>query len=124
MRGGGRVERAATCVFPSDRVVASLEPRTRSPPSVRSAPPTSRASSRLGGTLRGDGRAETGRVAVVARGGATVDALGASLEHGFKTCVTGNAATTCRLHRVQEWVRAFRRRAEKASASLLDAMGS
>jgi putative NIF3 family GTP cyclohydrolase 1 type 2 len=28
VRGAGEVERVATCVFPSDRIVASLEPRT------------------------------------------------------------------------------------------------
>src|SRR5688572_26897015 len=28
VRGGDEVERAVTCVFPSDRIVAGLEPRT------------------------------------------------------------------------------------------------
>ena len=67
-------------------------------------------------------RAEAGRVAMVAGGGAMVELLEASLERGCQTYVTGNAATTCRLDFVQEQVRAFRERADAAGVTLLDAM--
>jgi putative NIF3 family GTP cyclohydrolase 1 type 2 len=67
-------------------------------------------------------RAEAGRVAMVAGGGALVEALEASLERGCRTYVTGNAATNCRLDFVQEQVRAFRERADAAGVALLDAM--
>ncbi len=67
-------------------------------------------------------RAEAGRVAMVAGGGATVELLEASLERGCQTYVTGNAATTCRLDFVQEQVRAFRERADAAGVTLIDAM--
>jgi putative NIF3 family GTP cyclohydrolase 1 type 2 len=67
-------------------------------------------------------RAEAGRVAMVAGGGAMVELLEASLERGCQTYVTGNAATTCRLDFVQEQVRAFRQRADAAGVTLIDAM--
>jgi putative NIF3 family GTP cyclohydrolase 1 type 2 len=67
-------------------------------------------------------RAEAGRVAMVAGGGALVEILEASLERGCQTYVTGNAATTCRLDFVQEQVRAFRERADAAGVTLIDAM--
>jgi putative NIF3 family GTP cyclohydrolase 1 type 2 len=67
-------------------------------------------------------RSEAGRVAMVAGGGAMLDILEASLERGCQTYVTGNAATTCRLDFVQEQVRAFRRRADEAGVTLIDAM--
>jgi putative NIF3 family GTP cyclohydrolase 1 type 2 len=67
-------------------------------------------------------RAESGRVAMVAGGGALIDILEASLERGCQTYVTGNAATTCRLDFVQEQVRAFRERADAAGLTLIDAM--
>ena len=67
-------------------------------------------------------RAEAGRVAMVAGGGATIELLDASLERGCQTYVTGNAATTCRLDFVQEQVRAFRERADSAGVALIDAM--
>jgi putative NIF3 family GTP cyclohydrolase 1 type 2 len=67
-------------------------------------------------------RAEAGRVAMVAGGGAMVELLEASLERGCQTYVTGNAATTCRLDFVQEQVRAFRERADTAGVTLIDAM--
>jgi putative NIF3 family GTP cyclohydrolase 1 type 2 len=67
-------------------------------------------------------RAEAGRVAMVAGGGAMVELLEASLERGCQTYVTGNAATTCRLDFVQEQVRAFRERADAAGVTLIDAM--
>jgi putative NIF3 family GTP cyclohydrolase 1 type 2 len=67
-------------------------------------------------------RAEAGRVAMVAGGGAIVELLEASLERGCQTYVTGNAATTCRLDFVQEQVRAFRERADAAGVTLIDAM--
>jgi putative NIF3 family GTP cyclohydrolase 1 type 2 len=67
-------------------------------------------------------RAEAGRVAMVAGGGAVVEILEASLARGCQTYVTGNAATTCRLEFVQEQVRAFRKRADAAGVTLIDAM--
>ena len=67
-------------------------------------------------------RAEAGRVAMIAGGGAMVELLEASLERGCQTYVTGNAATTCRLDFVQEQVRAFRERADVAGVTLIDAM--
>jgi putative NIF3 family GTP cyclohydrolase 1 type 2 len=67
-------------------------------------------------------RAEAGRVAVVAGGGAVLEILEASLERGCQTYVTGNAATNCRLDWVQEQVRAFRERADGAGVTLIDAM--
>jgi putative NIF3 family GTP cyclohydrolase 1 type 2 len=67
-------------------------------------------------------RAEAGRVAMVAGGGAIVEILAESIERGCQTYVTGNAATTCRLDRVQDQVRAFRERAEAAGVALIDAM--
>jgi putative NIF3 family GTP cyclohydrolase 1 type 2 len=67
-------------------------------------------------------RSEAGRVAMVAGGGAMVDVLEASLERGCHTYVTGNAATNCRLDFVQEQVAAFRRRADEAGVTLIDAM--
>jgi putative NIF3 family GTP cyclohydrolase 1 type 2 len=67
-------------------------------------------------------RGEAGRVAMVAGGGAQVEILEASLELGCDTYVTGNAATNCRLDFVQEEVGAFRRRADEAGVTLVDAM--
>jgi putative NIF3 family GTP cyclohydrolase 1 type 2 len=67
-------------------------------------------------------RGEAGRVAMVAGGGAQVEILEASLELGCDTYVTGNAATTCVLDFVQEEVAAFRRRADTAGVTLIDAM--
>jgi putative NIF3 family GTP cyclohydrolase 1 type 2 len=67
-------------------------------------------------------RSEAGRVAMVAGGGAMVEVLEASLERGCQTYVTGNAATNCRLDFVQEQVAAFRRRADEAGVTLIDAM--
>ncbi|HEY7691531.1 MAG TPA: Nif3-like dinuclear metal center hexameric protein [Gaiellaceae bacterium] len=67
-------------------------------------------------------RSDAGRVAVVAGGGASAEILDASLERGCDTYVTGNAATNCRLDFVQEEVGAFRRRADEAGVSLIDAM--
>ena len=67
-------------------------------------------------------RYEAGRVAVAAGGGADVDILGASIERGCQTYVTGNAATNCRLDWVQDKVRAFRRLAEEHDIALVDAM--
>jgi hypothetical protein len=67
-------------------------------------------------------RYEAGRVAVAAGGGADVDILGASIERGCQTYVTGNAATNCRLDWIQAKVRAFRELAEEHDIALLDAM--
>jgi putative NIF3 family GTP cyclohydrolase 1 type 2 len=67
-------------------------------------------------------RPEAGRVAMVAGGGAVVEILEASLERGCQTYVTGNAATNCVVEAVQEGVRAFRRRADEAGVTLIDAM--
>lgn len=67
-------------------------------------------------------RPEAGRVAMVAGGGAVAEILEAALERGCQTYVTGNAATNCRLDFVQEEVGEFRRIADAASVSLIDAM--
>ena len=67
-------------------------------------------------------RADAGRVAMIAGGGADVEILEASLERGCQTYVTGNAATNCRLDFVQEQVRAFRARADGSAVTLIDAM--
>jgi len=67
-------------------------------------------------------RGEAGRVAMVAGGGAVPEILEASLERGCDTYVTGNAATNCRLDFVQDEVGAFRRRADEAGVTLVDAM--
>lgn len=67
-------------------------------------------------------RPDAGRVAMVAGGGAVAGILEASLERGCQTYVTGNAATNCLVESVQEEVRAFRRRADAAGVTLIDAM--
>jgi putative NIF3 family GTP cyclohydrolase 1 type 2 len=67
-------------------------------------------------------RGEAGRVAIAAGGGAQVEILDASLELGCDTYVTGNAATTCVIEAVQEEVALFRRRADEAGVTLIDAM--
>jgi putative NIF3 family GTP cyclohydrolase 1 type 2 len=59
---------------------------------------------------------------MVAGGGAQVEILEASLELGCDTYVTGNAATTCVIEAVQAEVAAFRRRADAAGVTLIDAM--
>jgi putative NIF3 family GTP cyclohydrolase 1 type 2 len=61
-----------------------------------------------------------GRVAVVAGGGAERPILGASLERGCETFVTGNAATRCRLGFVREAVREFRALADDAGVAVVD----
>lgn len=204
VQGADEVERVATCVFPSDRIVAGLEPATflfsEHPLDFADEPgflPISAASfermredgisfynvhapldmhpevspSRLcalgvgleslveyfpicegipgGAAIIGESRltvdgladalrsylgpeilvhvltrsrGEAGRVAMVAGGGATTDILEASLERGCDTYVTGNAATNCRLDFVQEEVGAFRKRADEAGVTLVDAM--
>jgi putative NIF3 family GTP cyclohydrolase 1 type 2 len=65
-------------------------------------------------------RRESGRVAVVAGGGAGRPILEASLERGCETYVTGNAATRCRLEFVQEEVRDFAALADKADVAVVD----
>ena len=65
-------------------------------------------------------REEAGRVAVVAGGGADQAILGASLERGCTTYVTGNAATRCRLEFVQEAVGAFRALAAEHDVAVVD----
>jgi putative NIF3 family GTP cyclohydrolase 1 type 2 len=204
VRGSEEVERAITCVFPSDRIVEALEPATfvftEHPLDFADEPgflPLSRESfetmrergiglynahapldmhpevspSRLcakgvglreleeyfpicegipgGAAILGESqltvdgladalrsylgpeikvhvltrtRSEAGRVAMIAGGGAMVEVLEASLERGCHTYVTGNAATNCRLDFVQEQVAAFRRRADEAGVTLIDAM--
>jgi putative NIF3 family GTP cyclohydrolase 1 type 2 len=67
------------------------------------------------------GHEHAGRVAVVAGGGADPETLRASLERGCDTFVTGNAGTYCELEPVQEVNRAFRRAAEEAHVSVVDA---
>ena len=66
-------------------------------------------------------RAEAGRVAVAAGGGAVAEILEASLARGCQTYVTGNAATNCRVPEVQEELRRFRQLAEARSVALVDA---
>ncbi len=66
-------------------------------------------------------RERAGRVAVAAGGGADRAILEASLERGCQTYVTGNAATRCRLHFVQEGVRDFRALADEEGVALIDA---
>jgi putative NIF3 family GTP cyclohydrolase 1 type 2 len=204
VRGGDDVARAVTCVFPSDRIVAELEPNTllfsEHPVDFADVPgflPLARQSfetmrgrgisfyhahapldmhpevspSRLcaegvglerleeyfpiadgipgGAAIIGDSRLtidgladafraflgpeilvhvltrprqEAGRVAVVAGGGAQREILQASIERGCETFVTGNAATNCRLHFVQEQVADFRVLADEAGIALIDAM--
>jgi putative NIF3 family GTP cyclohydrolase 1 type 2 len=204
VRGAEEVERVATCVFPSDAIVAGLEPGTllfsEHPVDFADEPgflPLSRQSfetlrgpasgfyhahgpldmhpevspSRLcaegvglerleeyfpiaagipgGAAIAGDSelsvdgladafrsylgpeikvhvltrpRRESGRVAVVAGGGAQREILEASLERGCQTYVTGNAATNCRLDFVQKGVREFRALADQEGVALIDAM--
>ena len=115
MRGSGEVRQVATCVFPSDRIVAGLEPGTflfsEHPADLGAETPVQVV------TRPRDG---AGRVAVVAGGGANV-ILEASLERGCQTYVTGNAVTRCQLDFVREGVRAFRRRAEEVGVAVVDA---
>jgi putative NIF3 family GTP cyclohydrolase 1 type 2 len=202
MRGGAEVERAATCVFPGDGLIESLEPHTLLfsehpldfadrtgflPLAARSldllrkracslyvvhvplyqhpelgpsrllaaglgladfglfcpldpalpggivaigeSPLTvdglaDRARAFLGADIpvhvltRTDGRA--GTVAVVAGGGARADLLAAALARGCTTYVTGNAATTSQVERVQRRVRAFRELADAEHVALID----
>jgi putative NIF3 family GTP cyclohydrolase 1 type 2 len=204
VQGAGEVERVVTCVFPSDRIVASLEPATflfsehpldfadepgflplsvesyeamrelgisfynaHAPLDMHPEVSPSRLCAEgvglegleeyfpictgipggaaiigqsglsvdgLAGALRAylgpeikvhvltRPRADAGRVAMAAGGGAIVEILDASLERGCQTYVTGNAATNCRLDFVQAQVRAFRERADAAGVSLIDAM--
>jgi putative NIF3 family GTP cyclohydrolase 1 type 2 len=63
---------------------------------------------------------ESGRVAVVAGGGAQREILEASLERGCRTYVTGNAATRCRLEFVQDEVRDFLALAREADVAVVD----
>lgn len=203
VRGADDVARAVTCVFPSDRIVASLEPRTflfsEHPVDLVDEPgflPLARASfermrelgisfyqvhepldhhpevspSRLcaegvglrnleeyfpiasgipgGAAIAGDSdltldelaaslgsylgeevpvevltrpRTESGRVAMVAGGGADLGILAASLERGCLTYVTGNASTRCRLDFVQREVGAFRELAAEEDVALINA---
>jgi putative NIF3 family GTP cyclohydrolase 1 type 2 len=65
-------------------------------------------------------RTDSGRVAVVAGGGAQREILEASLERGCQTYVTGNAVTRCRLDFVQEEVRSFLALAEEAAVAVID----
>jgi putative NIF3 family GTP cyclohydrolase 1 type 2 len=62
-----------------------------------------------------------GTVAVAAGGAARADLLAAALERGCTTYVTGNAATTSEVERVQRRVRAFRELADAEHVSLIDA---
>jgi putative NIF3 family GTP cyclohydrolase 1 type 2 len=66
-------------------------------------------------------RARSGRVAVVAGGGADREILSASLERGCETYVTGNAVTRCRLDFVREGVDAFLQLARARSVAVIDA---
>jgi putative NIF3 family GTP cyclohydrolase 1 type 2 len=62
-----------------------------------------------------------GRVVVAAGSGARPDLLEAALERGCRTYVTGNAATSSVVARVQERVRAFRELADREHVTLVDA---
>jgi putative NIF3 family GTP cyclohydrolase 1 type 2 len=66
-------------------------------------------------------RERSGRVAMVAGGGADPSILEASLERGCRTFVTGNATTRCRLEFVRAEVGAFRALASEAGVALLNA---
>jgi putative NIF3 family GTP cyclohydrolase 1 type 2 len=202
VRGDNEVERAATCVFPSARIVAGLEPRTllfsEHPVDLEDEPgflplpqETFEAMKRRGisfyhvhgpldqhpevspsrliaeglalheteeyfpivGGIAGGAavigesdltltelaerlrallgseipvqvlsrpHAEAGRVTIAAGGGAQREILEASLERGCRTYVTGNAATRCRLHFVQEEVRDFHSLAREAGVAVVD----
>jgi putative NIF3 family GTP cyclohydrolase 1 type 2 len=65
-------------------------------------------------------RDESGRVAVVAGGGAQREILEASLERGCRTYVTGNAATRCSLDFVQDEVRDFLALARETDVAVVD----
>jgi putative NIF3 family GTP cyclohydrolase 1 type 2 len=65
--------------------------------------------------------ASADRVAVVAGSGARADVLEAALARGCRTYVTGNAATSSAVVRVQERVRAFRELADREHVTLVDA---
>jgi putative NIF3 family GTP cyclohydrolase 1 type 2 len=204
MRGDKDVERARTCVFPSNAIIAAMEPRSllfsehpiAFEDDVRGFEPLARESferlkadgisfyhvhapldqhpdvspSRLcaggagltnldeyfpiaegipgGAAIAGDSdlsldglasrlrdylgeeipvdvvtrpRAEAGRVAMVAGGGAQRGLLEASLERGCQTFVTGNATTRCRLDFVQAENREFRELADEAGVALVNA---
>jgi putative NIF3 family GTP cyclohydrolase 1 type 2 len=66
-------------------------------------------------------RAEAGRVAMVAGGGASKKILEASLDRGCRTFVTGNATTRCQLDFVQAEVREFRELADAEGVALVNA---
>jgi putative NIF3 family GTP cyclohydrolase 1 type 2 len=65
-------------------------------------------------------RADAGRVAIAAGGGAQRPILEASLERSCQTFVTGNAATRCRLDFVQKEVADFRALAEEEGVAIVD----
>jgi putative NIF3 family GTP cyclohydrolase 1 type 2 len=204
VRGVADVERARTCVFPSDSIIAAVEPRSlvfsehpiAFEDDVRGFEPLARESferlkadgisfyhvhapldqhpdvspSRLcadgagltnleeyfpiaegipgGAAIAGDSdlsldelasrlrnylgeeipvdvvtrpRAQAGRVAMVAGGGAQRGILEASLERGCQTFVTGNATTRCRLGFVQAENRKFRELADEEGVALVNA---
>ena len=202
VRGGEEVQQVATCVFPSDAIIAALEPRTFlfSEHPIDDAPgdvftPLARdtfeamrargislynvhapldmhpvvSPSRLcaegiglrqledffpiaegipgGAAIVGDSNAtvgelaerlqaylgdeipvrvlaeskrRSGRVAVVAGGGAQREILEASLERGCETYVTGNAASPCPLPEIQAGIHLFHELADSAGVSVVD----
>lgn len=61
-----------------------------------------------------------GRVAVVAGGGASVEALEAALAQGCTTYVTGNALSPCTIPYVKQIHDAFRARAKAAGVAIVD----
>lgn len=63
---------------------------------------------------------KSGRVAVVAGGGADVQSLEAALACGCTTFITGNAASPCGIPFVQEIRDAFRKRATEAGINVID----
>ena len=66
-------------------------------------------------------REETGRVAVVAGGGAQAEILEASLQRGCRTYVTGGVVTSCRIEFVQEEIRDFLALAGEDGVAVVDA---
>lgn len=63
---------------------------------------------------------EAGKVAVIAGGGASVEALEAALALGCTTYVTGNALSPCSIPYVRKIHDAFRARAKAAGVAIID----
>ncbi len=144
VRGAEDVERAVTCVFPSDRIVETLAPATflfaEHPLDFADEHGFLPLSLETYEAMRENGisfynaHAPLDMHPDVSPSRLCAEGVGlevleeyfpicqGSLERGCQTYVTGNAATTCRLDFVQEQVRAFRERADAAGVTLIDAM--